>query len=144
MPKEAGKEVRGAYPPLSRTPGYPYNGWLSGEPDRAIKIVLNGLYGSQIIDGKAYGDIATGQPAMTGLGQLLSDEEVAAVLTYVRQSFGNDLPVVKAAQVKKVREEIKDKNNAPYTVEEVLKQHPLEAAKAAPAKAAPTPAKKKK
>jgi len=145
MPKEAGKEVRGAYPPLSRTPGYPYNGWLSGEPDRAIKIVLNGLYGPQIIDGKTYGDIATGQPVMTGLGQLMNDDEVAAVLTYVRQSFGNDLPVVKAAQVKKVREEIKDKNNAPYTVEEVLKQHPLgEPAKSATAKAAPAPAKKKK
>ncbi len=140
MPKEAGKPVRGAYPPLGRTPGYPVNGWLDGDADRSIKIVLNGLYGTQTIDGKTYGDIATGQPAMTGLGQLMTDDEVAAVLTYVRQSFGNNLPVVKAAQVKKVRAEIKDKNNAPYTVEEVLKQHPL----GEPAKDAPAAAKKKK
>ena len=140
MPKEAGKPVRGAYPPLGRTPGYPANGWLDGDADRSIKIVLNGLYGTQTIDGKTYGDIATGQPAMTGLGQLMNDDEVAAVLTYVRQSFGNNLPVVKAAQVKKVRAEIKDKNNAPYTVEEVLKQHPL----GEPAKDAPAAAKKKK
>jgi glucose/arabinose dehydrogenase/mono/diheme cytochrome c family protein len=139
MPKEAGKPVRGAYPPLGRTPGYPANGWLDGDADRSIKIVLNGLYGTQTIDGKTYGDIATGQPAMTGLGQLMNDDEVAAVLTYVRQSFGNNLPVVKAAQVKKVRAEIKDKNNAPYTVEEVLKQHPL----GEPAKDAPAPAKGK-
>ena len=145
MPKEAGKPVRGAYPPLGRTPGYPSNGWLDGDTDRSIKIVLNGLYGTQMVDGKTYGDIATGQPAMTGLGQLMNDDEVAAVLTYVRQSFGNNLPPVKAAQVKKVRAEIKDKNNAPYTVEEVLKQHPLgEPAKAAPAKAAPVKANKKK
>ena len=140
MPKEAGKPVRGAYPPLGRTPGYPSNGWLDGDTDRSIKIVLNGLYGTQMVDGKTYGDIATGQPAMTGLGQLMNDDEVAAVLTYVRQSFGNNLPVVKAAQVKKVRAEIKDKNNAPYTVEEVLKQHPL----GEPAKAAPVKANKKK
>ena len=140
MPKEPGKPVRGAYPPLGRTPGYPYNGWLEGDADRVIKIVLNGLYGPQMIDGKTYGDMASGQPIMTGLGQLMNDEEVAAVITYVRQSFGNNFPVVKPAQVKKVRAEIKDKNNAPYTVEEVLKQHPL----GAPAKAEPAPAKKKK
>jgi len=135
MPKEAGKPARGAYPPLGRTPGYPSNGWLEGDPDRVIKIVLNGLYGPQMIDGKTYGDPASGQPVMTGLGQLLNDEEVAAVITYVRQSFGNNLPAVKPAQVKKVRESIKGKNNALYTVEEVLKEHPLGApAKAAPAK----------
>jgi hypothetical protein len=75
---------------------------------------------------------------MTGLGQLLNDEEVAAVLTYVRQSFGNNLPVVKPAQVKKVREAIKGKNNALYTVEEVLKEHPL----GVPAKVEPVKKKK--
>jgi mono/diheme cytochrome c family protein len=140
MPKEPGKPARGAYPPLGRTPGYPSNGWLEGDADRSIKIVLNGLYGTQTIDGKTYGDPTTGQPVMTGLGQLLNDEEVAAVITYVRQSFGNNLPPVKAAQVKKVREEIKGKNNALYTVEEVLKEHPL----GAPAKAEPTKGNKKK
>ena len=137
MPKEPGKPARGAYPPLGRTPGYPSNGWLEGDPDRVIKIVLNGLYGTQTIDGKTYGDPASGQPVMTGLGQLLNDEEVAAVITYVRQSFGNNLPAVKTSQVKKVREAIKGKNNALYTVEEVLKEHPL----GTPAKA--EPAKKK-
>jgi hypothetical protein len=74
---------------------------------------------------------------MTPLGQMLTDEEVAAVLTYVRQSFGNNLPAVKAAQVKKVRA-ANTARTAPYTPEELLKEHPL----AAPAKA--EPAKKKK
>jgi mono/diheme cytochrome c family protein len=136
MPKEPGKPVRGAYPPIAQS-GLPINQWLAGDPDRVIKIVLNGLYGPQTIDGKTYGDMTTGQPVMTGLGQLLKDEEVAAVITYVRQSFGNNLPVVKPAQVKKVRAEIKGKNNAMYTVEEVLKEHPF----GTPAKA--EPAKKK-
>jgi len=137
MPKEPGKPIRGAYPPIAQA-GYPINEWLRGDPDRVIKIVLNGLYGPQTIDGKTYGDPATGQPVMTGLGQLLKDEEVAAVITYVRQSFGNNLPAVKPAQVKKVREAIKGKNNALYTVDEILNEHPF----GVPAKA--EPAKKKK
>lgn len=142
MPKEAGKPLRGAYPPLGRTPGYPSNGWLEGDAERSIKLVLNGLMGKMIIDGKEYGDYTTGQPVMTPLGQMLNDEEIAAVLTYVRQSFGNNLPPVKAAQVKKVRAETAGRTT-PYTPEELLKLHPLGApAKAEPAKA--VPAKKKK
>ncbi len=136
MPKEAGKEIRGAYPPLGRTPGYPYNGWLDGDTDRAIKLVLNGLMGKVTIDGKEYGDYTTGQPVMTPLGQMLNDDEVAAVLTYVRQSFGNNLPVVKSAQVKKIRAATAART-APYTPDELIKDHPL----GAPVKA--EPAKKK-
>ena len=139
MPKEPGKPVRGAYPPLGRTPGYPSNGWLDGDPARSIKLVLNGLMGKLTIDGKEYGDYATGQPVMTPLGQMLNDEEVAAVLTYVRQSFGNNLPPVKAADVKKVRAATAGRT-APYTPDELLKDHPL----GEPAKADPAPAKKKK
>ncbi|MEY4132552.1 MAG: hypothetical protein RL592_610 [Verrucomicrobiota bacterium] len=135
MPKEAGKPLRGAYPPLGRTPGYPSNGWLEGDADRAIKVVLNGMMGKMTVDGKEYGDYTTGQPVMTPLGQMLNDEEVAAVLTYVRQSFGNNLPAVKPAQVKKVRA-ANATRTAPYTPEELLKEHPLgEAAKAEPTKA---------
>jgi mono/diheme cytochrome c family protein len=76
-------------------------------------------------NGKEYGDITSGQPVMTGLGQLLKDDEVAAVLTYVRQSFGNNLPPVQTAEVKKVRVSIAGKNNQMFTVEEILKEHPL-------------------
>jgi len=137
MPKEAGKPLRGAYPPLGQTAAKGSNPWLEGDADRAIKLVLNGMMGKMTMDGKEYGDYTTGQPVMTPLGQMLNDEEVAAVLTYVRQSFGNNLPAVKAAQVKKVRA-ANAARTAPYTPEELLKEHPL----AAPAKA--EPAKKKK
>ena len=139
MPKEAGKALRGAYPPLGRSTGYAASGWLEGDADRAIKLVLNGMMGKMTLNGKEYGDYATGQPVMTPLGQMLNDEEVAAVLTYVRQSFGNNLPAVKAAQVKKIRA-ANTSRTAPYTPEELLKEHPL----GEPAKAEPAPAKKKK
>jgi hypothetical protein len=61
---------------------------------------------------------------MIGFGPLANDEEIAAVISYVRQSFGNDLDFVKADEVKRVREQVKDRNIF-YMVDEILKEHPL-------------------
>ncbi len=122
------KPTFGSYPSLARMTGYPNNPWIQGEPDRAIKLVLNGMYGKMTFDGKQYGDVTAGQAAMTPLGQMLKDEEVAAVLTYVRQSWGNNLSPVTAAQVKKVRDANKART-AMYTPEEILKEHPLQPGK---------------
>jgi mono/diheme cytochrome c family protein len=61
---------------------------------------------------------------MMGFGGLLNDIELAAVLTYVRQSFGNDFDPITAEQVKKVREATKERVNF-YMVDEILKEHPL-------------------
>jgi len=119
MPPEKGKPLRGAYPSLVDS------AWLQGDPTRAIKIVLNGMYGPMTFKGKTYGDVASGQPAMTPLGQMLKDDEVAAVLTYVRQSWKNNQPAVTAEQVRQVRETIKAKQPSIYTPDEILKEHPL-------------------
>ncbi|HEX2747823.1 MAG TPA: c-type cytochrome [Verrucomicrobiales bacterium] len=113
-----GKGVEGVYPALVKSD------WLKGDPQRAIKIVLKGLYGPLEFQGKTYGP-EKGTPPMMGFGPLLNDEELAAVLTYVHQSFGNDLPVVKAAEVAKVRDAVKDRAIF-YMVDEILKEHPLE------------------
>jgi hypothetical protein len=89
-----------------------------------IKIVLKGLFGPLEFQGKKYGP-EKGTPPMMGFGPLLKDEEVAAVISYVHQSFGNDLPMVKVEDVKRVREETKDRAIF-YMVDEILKEHPLE------------------
>jgi mono/diheme cytochrome c family protein/glucose/arabinose dehydrogenase len=116
-----GKGVENVYPGLAKSE------WLEGDPERAIKVVLKGLWGPLKFQGKEYGP-AKGTPPMMGFAGLLNDEELAAVLTYVNQSFGNDLPVVQPAQVAKVREATKEKTNF-YMVDEILKEHPLEAIK---------------
>jgi hypothetical protein len=67
-----------------------------------------------------------------GFGGMLNDQEAAAVLSFVRLSFGNSGKVITPAQVAKVRAATKDRVNF-YTAEEILKEHPLKA---------PTPAKK--
>jgi mono/diheme cytochrome c family protein len=86
-----------------------------------IKIVLNGLYGPIEVAGQKY----RGDVPMTPFGAMLKDEEVAAVLTYVRNSFGNRAPAVLPDKVKKVRASVKTKKGF-YTPEELLKVHPLE------------------
>lgn len=93
--------------------------WIQGNDERLIKLVLKGLRGPLEIDGKKY----TGQVPMTPFAGLLSDEEVASVLTYVRNSFGNKAPVISPAQVKKVRDAITGKKDF-YTAQELLEQHP--------------------
>jgi mono/diheme cytochrome c family protein/glucose/arabinose dehydrogenase len=113
-----GKGVENTYPPLADSE------WLKGDTERAIKIALKGLYGPLKFQGKEYGP-AKGTPPMMGFAGLLNDEELAAVLSYVHQSFGNDLPIVKPDEVKKVREATKDRTMF-YMVDEILKEHPLE------------------
>jgi len=56
----------------------------------------------------------------------LKDEEMAAVLTYVRNSWGNKASPVSPETVKKVREANKDRSNF-WKPEELLKDHPMEA-----------------
>ena len=73
------------------------------------------------IDGKKY----PGQVPMTPFEGLLNDEDVAAVLTYVRNSFGNKASPVSPEKVKEVRAAIKNKKGF-YTPDDLLKEHPLE------------------
>ena len=94
--------------------------WVLGDKDRLIKLALHGLYGPMNIMGNHY----DGQVPMMAFKGLLKDDEIAAVLTYVRNSFGNKASVIKADDVKKVREATKDRNDF-YTSEELLEEHPM-------------------
>ena len=122
-----GKGVENTYPPLAKSE------WLEDD-ERMIKIVLKGLYGDLKFQGKTYGP-AKNTPPMTGFGPLANDEEIAAVISYVRQSFGNDLDFIKPEQVKAIREQVKDRNIF-YTVDEILKENPIVPKKAPEAKSA--------
>lgn len=103
------------FPPLSATK------WVTGNDERLIKIVLKGLLGPIEVNGQKY----PGQVPMTPFGGLLKDEEVAAVLTYVRNSFGNQGPAILPDQVKKVRASTESKKDF-YSPDQLLKMHPME------------------
>lgn len=101
------------FPPLSKAK------WATGSEERLIKITLNGLFGPIEVQGEKY----PGQVPMTPFAQMLNDQEIAAVLTYVRNSFGNKSSVITADKVKLVREATRSKPGF-YSPEELLKQHP--------------------
>jgi nitrite reductase (NO-forming) len=85
----SGEGIANAFPPLAKSD------YLNADVDRAISSVLHGITGEITVNGKTYNSI---MPA-----QNLSDEQVANVLTYVYNSWGNSKLEVKPEQVQKVR-----------------------------------------
>jgi len=110
-----GKGLASTYPPISGT------NWAIGDKERLIKLVLKGLHGPIEVLGNDY----PGQVPMTPFEGMLNDEEVAAVLTYIRNSFENEASAISPDEVGKVRAAIKDKTGF-YSPEELLKEHPME------------------
>ncbi|SMO48740.1 PVC-type heme-binding CxxCH protein [Fodinibius sediminis] len=109
-----GKGASG-FPPLEGSQ------WVTGQEELLTKIVLKGLQGPIEVGGEKY----PGQVPMTAFGGMLNDEEVAAVLTYVRNAFGNDASPVTPDKVKKIRAAVQDKEGL-YTPAELLEEHPFE------------------
>ena len=103
------------FPPLAGTE------WVTGSDQRLIKLVLNGLHGPIEVLGKKY----PGQVPMTPFKGMLNDEEVAAVITYVRNSFGNKASAITPEKVKEVRNATRNKTGF-YSPDELMKQHPLQ------------------
>ena len=95
------------FPPLRKSP------FVLGDEETLIKIVLKGLQGPIEVNGKKY----DGQVPMTPFEGLMNDEEVAAVLSYVRSSLGNSASPITPEKVKMVREKIKDKKGFYYADE---------------------------
>ena len=106
------------YPPLVGSP------WVTGSEERLIKIALHGLWGPITVNGKLF-DPSKGIPPMTAFNALLDDKELAGVLTYVRNSWGNTATPVQPATVKKVRQATRERTLF-WKPEELLKDHPLE------------------
>ena len=82
-------------PPLIET------SFVLGEKDSLIKIVLNGLKNVDIND-------ETYNNPMPALGSVLKDQQIADVLTFVRNSFGNKAAPITVVDVKKARTEVKE------------------------------------
>ena len=81
--------------------------WVQAEgANRIIRIALNGLAGPVTVSGGQYGEAA-----MPVFKDAIDDEHIAAVLTYVRQEWGNKGGAVKPEQVKAIRAAIASKGD---------------------------------
>ncbi|MCK5468643.1 MAG: PQQ-dependent sugar dehydrogenase [Cyclobacteriaceae bacterium] len=88
-----GKGAVGYFPPLTETR------WVLGDKDQLIDIVLNGMNGIVEVNGESYNGVMPGF-------NFLSDEELALILTYVRQNFGNNANPVSKEDIQSGRQEI--------------------------------------
>ncbi len=110
-----GKGLDPAFPSIENSP------WVAGNKERLIKVAMYGLMGPLEINGKKY----DGQVPMTPFGGMLKDDEMAAVLTFVRNSFGNKADPISPADVQKVRAANPGRLMF-YNPTELLKEYPLE------------------
>ncbi len=88
-------EGTAAAPPLAGSE------WVNGPAENLIRIQLRGLTGPIKVKGKEY-NFPAGMMAMA----YQTDEQIAAVLTHVRSSFGNSAPAITAAEVAALRGEV--------------------------------------
>jgi mono/diheme cytochrome c family protein len=105
-----GKGLPGAFPSLAGSD------WVTADPETPIRIVLAGLSGPIKVAGADYNSMMPPPPG-------LDDEKIAAVLTYVRKSFGNTADAVTKDQVAAVRASLGGRSN-PFTAEELNKLRP--------------------
>ncbi|HVN69279.1 MAG TPA: cytochrome c [Candidatus Binatia bacterium] len=82
-----GKGVAGTFPPLAGNP------IVTGNPANLIRIVKYGLTGPVVVEGKRFDGM------MPAWHPQLSDDDLAAVLTYVRSAWGAKAGAVTAADV---------------------------------------------
>jgi mono/diheme cytochrome c family protein len=99
------------YPPLAGSE------IATGDPERVIRIVLGGLTGEVEVQGETFNG------AMPGWGPTLTDAQIAAVLTYVRGTWGNAAPAITTAKVAQVRA-LTASRKTPWTIAELAQVPP--------------------
>src|SRR5690349_17727865 len=88
---------------------------LEENPARLIRIILNGLQGPVTVKGQPFPP-----NVMVPWKDTLNDDQIAAVASYVRKSWGNDASIVKKEQVAEIRKETANRATQ-WTAEELLK-----------------------
>jgi mono/diheme cytochrome c family protein len=87
--------------------------WATGSPDRIVRIALNGVRGPLNVKGRVW---ELEMPPVN----ILSDQEIAALLTYIRREWGHTASPITPEFVGKIRKETADRLEA-WTEPELLK-----------------------
>lgn len=101
----------GAIPPLAESE------WANASEERVVRIVLYGLQGPITVKGANYNSAMPAFGRVAGSGFNWTDDKVAAVLTYVRQAFGNTSGPITTEKVAEIR--TKEGDHKPFTAEEL-------------------------
>ena len=103
-----GEGVEGTYPPLAASE------LVNGDEAKVIRIVLHGLTGPVEVAGETYSGM------MPPWGGVLKDADIAAVLTYVRSTWGNKAAPITPAKVAAIRAATTSRTT-PWTAAELVK-----------------------
>ena len=101
--------MMGEAPPLAGS------SWVMGPEGRVIRIVLHGLRGPIEVTGKTYNQ------EMPGFGPVLTDADIAILLSYARRRFGGVESPISAAAVASIRAANRDRKGY-WTADELLKE----------------------
>ena len=101
-----GSGIRGAFPPLNGS------SIVQGDKGTLVKILLHGLQGPITVRGGQYNG------TMPAFGNILSDEQISATLTYIRSMPENTSGGISAGEVNKIRNETSTQQQ-PWTPNEL-------------------------
>ena len=105
----SGQGLPGVFPPLAGAE------WVKGDPAVLAQIVLHGVSGPIKVAGAQYNSM------MPPFGKQFSDAELAAVLSYIRDAWGNGAAAIEVAAIQAAREATKDKTT-PWAGEAELRK----------------------
>lgn len=91
-----GKGDNSRFPPLAGSD------WVTGDKQRLISVILNGLDGEITVNGQSW------QGMMPAHAEFLDDHAIASISTYIRQSFGNKAGPVSSLEVAEMRKKSKN------------------------------------
>lgn len=104
----SGTGTPGVFPPLIGS------AWVTGAPETLVRILLSGLQGPITVEGETYNGL------MPGWRDVLSDAEIAAVATFVRQWETNDAPAVSPELTAELRAATAARGAVPWTADELM------------------------
>ena len=108
-----GLGITGQYPPLAGS------NWVTSNPALLTNIILKGLKGEIVVKGETYGTSA----AVNMAAVPINDREIANVVTYVRQAWGNDAEEILENEVANIRTDSSDQQDQ-WTGDQLISMYP--------------------
>ena len=113
-----GLGIAGQYPPLAGSE------WVTSDPGIITNIILKGLKGEIVVKGETYGKTA----AMNMAAVDIDDSEIANVVSYVRQAWGNKAEEIFEDEVASIRADSTEKQDQ-WTGDQIISMYPESFAK---------------
>ena len=108
-----GLGITGQYPPLAGSK------WVTSDPGLITNIILKGLKGEIVVKGEKYGTSA----AVNMAAVPINDREIANVVTYVRQAWGNEANEIFEDEVSSIRADSSDQQDQ-WTGDQLISMYP--------------------